>query len=59
MICQTIQALFEMGEAAVLKCCEHEKFRLRCFLTILKILEKHFRGMLIFDKAHAIWLNRF
>lgn len=54
MIYQTIQALFEMGEAAVLKCCEHEKFRLRCFLTILKILEKHFRGMLFFDKAHAI-----
>ena len=54
MIYQTVQVLFETGEAAVLRWCENEKFRLRCFLTMLKILEKHLRGMLFFDKTHAI-----
>ena len=59
MIYQTSQVLLKTAEAAVLKCCENEKFRLRGFLTEAKILEKYFRGMLFVEKTQTFWLKRF
>lgn len=53
MIYQTSQVLLKTAEAAVLKCCENEKFRLRGFLTEAKILEKYFRGMLFVEKTQT------
>ena len=48
MIYQTSEVLLKTAEAAVLKCCENEKFRLRGFLTVANI-----RGMLFFEKTQT------